>query len=235
MPPPTWNLLPLPLSSSWPEFVWRRGVKEEQTWRRAACLTSDLMVYEKERERKERERNGLNSRLNKPVRAALLFPPLSPPTEGSRCICRCRMKNGPTLWRMRVMRITLMYCRRDHQQPIPTIVSPSSWQRRPLCGQRVVSEGVQLVETGVAKQAVTDKRGWTRYVQQPSTHTALSAVWVLGCTLDTPGFTIRDRKADDTLVLQTLYIVGDFWGVHLWLFMGPVFDSYSETDKLQCT
>lgn len=228
--------LSAPPSSSWPEFVWRRGVKEEQTQRRAACLTSDLMVYEKERERKERERNGLNSRLNKPAGAELLLPPLSPPTEGWRCICRCRMKTGRLCkgrqrGGMRVMRSTLMCCRRDHQQPIPAFVSPSSWQRRPLCGQHAVSEGVQLVETGVAKQAVTDKRRWTRYVQQPSTHTALSAVWVLGCTLDTPGFIILDR----TLVQQySLHRGRLLRGTSADCFQAP-HDSYISTDKLQCT
>lgn len=93
-----------------------------------------------------------------------------------------------------------MCCQRDHQQHIPTLVSPSSWQRPPLCGQQVVSEDVQLVKTGRAKQAVRDKRRWTRYAQRPSTHTTLSSVWVLGCTLDAPGYFIRDRTADDTLV-----------------------------------
>lgn len=95
---------------------------------------------------------------------------------------------------------TLMCCQRDHQQHIHTFVSPSSWQCPPLCGQQVVSEGVQLVKTGGAKQAVRDKRWWTRYAQRPSTHTTLSSVWVLGCTLDAPGFIILDGTADGKLV-----------------------------------
>lgn len=101
---------------------------------------------------------------------------------------------------MKEMKNTRMCCQRDHQLHIPTFVSPSSWQCPPLCGQQVVSEGVQLVKTGGAKQAVRDKRRWTRYAQRPSTHTALSPGWVLGRTLDAPGFIILDRTADDTLV-----------------------------------
>lgn len=133
------------------------------------------------------------------------------------------------------MRITLKCCRRDHQQPIPTFVFPSPWQRRPLCGQHVVSEGVQLVRTGVAKQAVTDKRRWTWYVQQPSTHTALSAGWVRGCTLDTVGFIILDRTADDTLVQQySLHRGRLLRGTSADCFQAP-HDSYIESDKLQCT
>lgn len=102
---------------------------------------------------------------------------------------------------MKEMKNTLMCCQRDHQQHIPTFVSPSSWQCPPLCGQQVVSEGVQLVKTGGAKQAVRDKRRWTRYARRrPGTRTTLSSVWVLGCTHGAPGFIMLDRTADDTLV-----------------------------------
>lgn len=45
----------------------------------------------------------------------------------------------------------------DHQHT-PTFLCPVSLQTPPLSGQQVVSEGVQLVENGDAKQPVRDKR-----------------------------------------------------------------------------
>ena len=115
------------------------------------------------------------------------------------CSCRCEMKNRLTLWShqdggMKELKNTPMCWQRDHRQHIRTVVSPSFWQCPPLCGQRVVSEGAQLVKTGGAKQAVRDKRRWTRYAQRPSTHTTLSSVWVLGCTLDAPGSIIQGHQ-----------------------------------------
>lgn len=59
----------------------------------------------------------------------------------------------------------------DHQHT-PTLC-PASRQTPPLSGQQVVSEGLQLVETGDAKQPVRDKRRRTRYAQHPGTHTTL--------------------------------------------------------------
>ena len=50
----------------------------------------------------------------------------------------------------------------DHQHT-PTFLCPASRQTPPLSGQQVVNEGVQLVETGDAKQPVRDKKRRTRY------------------------------------------------------------------------
>lgn len=52
-----------------------------------------------------------------------------------------------------------------HPPLLPIPAEPS------LSGQQVVSEGVQLVETGDAKQPVRDKKRRTRYARHPSTHT----------------------------------------------------------------
>lgn len=51
--------------------------------------------------------------------------------------------------------------------PPPFFLCPPSRQTPPLSGQQVVSEEVQLVKTGDAKQPVRDKKRWTRYAQHP--------------------------------------------------------------------
>lgn len=68
----------------------------------------------------------------------------------------------------------------DHQHT-PTFLCPASPQTPPLSGQQVVSEGVQLVETGDAKQPVRDKRRRTRYAQHPSTHTTHTTLGGVCC------------------------------------------------------
>ncbi len=194
---------PLPISSSWPEFVWRRGVKEEQTLWRAACLTSDLMVYEREGERKkeEKEKEGrwrsdswhITTQLNVNT-LVYKFNALTTVLNKSlhvKIICSLKIRALLTLSRCK--RLTLLFETQKHEmsgekrgrmaawrkqgdhQHTPTFLSSASQQTPPLSGQQVVSEGVQLVETGDAKQPVRDKRRWTRYAQHPSTHSTLSA------------------------------------------------------------
>ena len=61
----------------------------------------------------------------------------------------------------------------DHQHT-PTFLCSASRLTPPLSVQQVVSESVQLVETGDAKQPVRDKRRRPRYAQHPGTHSTPS-------------------------------------------------------------
>lgn len=79
----------------------------------------------------------------------------------------------------------------------PTFLCPASQQTPPLSGQQVVSEGVQPVETGDAKQPVRDKRRRTRYAQHPSTHSTLGGSVE---EFDTLGSHILDKTAEYTLL-----------------------------------
>lgn len=121
----------------------------------------------------------------------------------------------------------------DHQHT-PTFLCSASRLTPPLSVQQVVSESVQLVETGDAKQPVRDKRRRPRYAQHPQHSESKSKRHRCSlCSIRQQRYTLKQYA----LPLRMRH----FWNMHLGKGAGsscyqlPLIDTCIETDKLLCT